>query len=76
MVKKIKWTHASVRDRVDIYRYWLDRNKSDLYSEKLELLFNETANLIAKFPHAGTETNVPNLRIKVVKQFMMVIFKS
>lgn len=69
MVKKIEWTYASVRDRVDIYRYWEDRNKSDFYSEKLELLFNEAANLIAQFPHAGTETNVPNLRIKVVKQF-------
>ncbi len=49
MVKKIEWTHAAVRDRVDIYRYWLHHNKSDLYSEKLELLFNEAAKLIANF---------------------------
>ncbi|MEJ1242501.1 hypothetical protein WBG78_30410 [Chryseolinea sp. T2] len=47
MAKKIEWTAASLRDRVGIYRYWLERNKSDSYSEKLELLFDEAAELIA-----------------------------
>lgn len=69
MAKKVEWTEASLRDRVDIYRYWLDRNKSDSYSEKLEVLFNEAANLIGQFSQAGTETNVPYLRIKIVKHF-------
>ena len=69
MAKKVEWTHTSLIDRVNIYRYWLNRNKSDSYSEKLEVLFNEAANLIAQFPEAGTETDFPNLRIKVVKHF-------
>ena len=69
MAKKIEWTEASLRDRVDIYRYWLERNKSDSYSEKLELLFDEAAELIAQFPEAGRETDFPNLRIKVIKHF-------
>ena len=69
MAKKIEWTEASLRDRVNIYRYWLERNKSDSFSEKLELLFEEAAELIAQFPEAGRETDFPRLRIKVIKHF-------
>lgn len=71
MAKKIEWTEASLRDRFDIYRYWSERNKSDSYSERLELLFDEAAELIAQFPETGRETDFPNLRIKVIKHFKL-----
>ena len=53
MAKEVEWTETSLKDRVDIYRYWLDRNQSESYSEKLEILFNEAAALIARFPQTG-----------------------
>jgi plasmid stabilization system protein ParE len=71
MAKKIEWTETSLRDRQNIYRYWSDRNKSGAYSEKLEVLFNEAAKLISQFPEPGTETDFPELRIKVVKHYKL-----
>ena len=45
MVKEIKWTTRSIIDRANIYKYWLERNESEAYSEKLEELFEKSATL-------------------------------
>jgi toxin YoeB len=69
MAKKIKWTTRSLFDRTNIYRYWLNRNKSNEYSEKLESLFERSANVIANFPQIGTETKYRDVFAKVVKDY-------
>ena len=69
MVKKVIWTETSVKDRFQIYQFWLTNNKSNLYSEKLERFFNESANLIARFPEIGTKTDFPDIRVKVIRDF-------
>jgi toxin YoeB len=69
MAKKIEWTQTSIEDRFRIYNFWIDNNRSDSYSEKLEILFNEAAKLISEFPEIGTETDYPNLRVKVVRSY-------
>lgn len=71
MVKKIEWTQTSIQDRFKIYQFWIERNKSDSYSIKLELLFNEASKLIAEFPEIGTETDFPDLRVKVIKSYKL-----
>jgi plasmid stabilization system protein ParE len=74
MAKKIEWTESSLRDRVSIYQFGLDRNKSEIYSQKLETLFKEAANLISQFPEVGIETDFPELRIKVIRQYKLFYF--
>ncbi len=69
MAKRVKWTTRSLHDRVDIYRYWLERNKADRYSEKLEELFEKSAELISSFPKIGTPTDYRNVYLKVVKDY-------
>ena len=69
MAKKIEWTQTSIEDRFRIYNFWIDNNRSDSYSEKLEILFNEAAKLISEFPEIGTETDYPDLRVKVVRSY-------
>ena len=71
MAKKIEWTQTSIQDRFTIYHFWIDNNKSDSYSKKLEILFNEAAKLISEFPEIGTETDYPNLRVKVIKSYKL-----
>jgi plasmid stabilization system protein ParE len=71
MAKKIEWTLTSIQDRLRIYHYWIDNNKSESYSNKLEILFNEAAKLISEFPEIGTETDYPDLRVKVVKSYKL-----
>lgn len=71
MAKEIEWTLTSLQDRFKIYFYWIDHNKSDIYSKKLEILFNEAGKIISEFPEIGTETDHPNLRVKVVKNYKL-----
>jgi plasmid stabilization system protein ParE len=72
MAKKIVWTQTSIRDRFKIYEFWLNKNKSDLYSEKLEKLFTEAAKLLAEFPEIGTQTDFNDVRVKVIRDYKML----
>lgn len=69
MAKKIRWTNSSIIDRTNIYKYWLERNQSDSFPEKLEQLFEKSAELISEFPNIGTRTNYKNVHSKVVRNY-------
>ena len=69
MAKKIRWTTRSIVDRTNIYRYWLERNQSDIYPNKLEQLFEKSAVIISNFPSIGTPTNYRNVYSKVVRDY-------
>jgi toxin YoeB len=69
MAKKIKWTRIAIIDRTKIYQYWLERNQSDTYPEKLEQLFEKSAETIAKFPNIGITTNYRNVLSKIVRDY-------
>ena len=69
MAKKVRWTTRSITDRTNIYRYWLERNQSDSYPEKLEQLFEKSAELISNFPNIGTQTDYRNVYSKVVRDY-------
>jgi hypothetical protein len=49
----------------------MSHNDSETYSKKLEILFNEAAKLISQFPEIGTETDYPDLRVKVVRSYKL-----
>ncbi|MBV6642404.1 MAG: type II toxin-antitoxin system RelE/ParE family toxin [Cyclobacteriaceae bacterium] len=69
MAKEIRWTTRSIIDRTNIYKYWFERNQSEVYPEKLEQLFEKSAELIANFPKIGTQTNFRNVYSKVVRDY-------
>jgi len=71
MARKIEWTKTSIQDRFAIYKFWVEKNKSDSYSKKLEILFNEAAKLVSEFPEIGTETDLPGLRVKVIRSYKL-----
>ena len=71
MAKKIEWTLTSIQDRIQIYQFWNEKNKSNLYSEKLENLFKEAAKLLSEFPEIGTQTDFPDLKVKVVRNYKL-----
>jgi plasmid stabilization system protein ParE len=71
MVKEIVWTETSVRDRLKIYEFWLEHNKSPVYSNKLENLFNESAKLLAQFSQIGIATDYLDVRIKLVRNYKL-----
>src|SRR5258706_6533865 len=75
MAKEIVWTETAVRDRLRIYQFWLSHNQSQIYSDKLEKLFNESAKLIAEFPEIGANTDSKDVRVKVVGNYKL-FYKS
>ncbi len=71
MAKKVVWTQTAIQDRVKIYQYLANKNKSNLYSEKLERLFDEGAKLLSEFPEIGTQTDFQNIRVKVIRTYKL-----
>ena len=72
MAKKIVWSSKAQRDRKEILSYWNERNKSTLYSRKLNFLFNDATDSISKFPNIGKLTGYNNTRVKIVRDYLMV----
>ena len=71
MAKKIIWTQTAIQDRVRIYQYWSQKNKSNLFSEKLERLFNEAAVLLSEFSEIGMQTDFQDIRVKVIRNYKL-----
>ena len=72
MAGKIEWTKQALKDRFQILSYWIRRNRSNSYSFKLNDLFVANVQLLAKYPKIGKKTIKPDVRIKVVKNYLLV----
>lgn len=72
MVKQIVWSRIAQADRKRILQYRNERNKSKLYSRKLNRLFKEAVKLIAEYPEIGKPTDNRNARIKIVRDYLII----
>jgi addiction module RelE/StbE family toxin len=72
MVRKIVWSRKSQEDKKDIFLYWNERNKSKLYSKKLNKLFIAAVEFVAEFPLVGKKSNIENVRMKVVRDYLII----
>jgi addiction module RelE/StbE family toxin len=71
MAKQIIWTYRAQQDRIEILRYWRNRNKSTVYSKNLNLLFKKAILLIAVHPNIGRSTNMAGVRVKLVRDYLI-----
>lgn len=69
MVKKVKWSRLAYNDRKQILKFWIDHNKSTSYSIRLNLIFENTTELISKHPKIGKLTDIQDVRIKIIKDY-------
>lgn len=72
MARKIVWSRESQNDKKDIFTYWNDRNKSKFYSRKLNKLFIAAVEFVAEFPLVGKKSNIENVRMKVVRDYLII----
>ncbi len=72
MAKKIIWSLNAQRDRKNILLYWNKRNKSNRYSIKLNKLFTDAIKIVSKYPGIGKLTDKENIRIKIVKDYLII----
>ncbi len=69
MAKPIIWSFRAQQDRKAILEYWIMHNQSNLYSKKLNQIFEDTAELVSRHPNIGKKTDVPEVRIKIIKDY-------
>jgi toxin YoeB len=71
MARQIVWTFQAQDDRKEIFKYWNSRNKSTLYSKKLNRLFKDSLEMVRKKPLIGKRTSKPNVRAKIIRDYMI-----
>lgn len=69
MSRKIDWSPRAVQEWVEILDYWINRNKSNSYSLKLDELFFIKFQIIANSPDTGIPTDFPDVRIKILRDY-------
>jgi plasmid stabilization system protein ParE len=72
MVRKIKWTVEAINDKKEILGYWIFRNKSKIYSIKLNIYLKEVVKLLSDYSFSGHLTHRKNVRIKLAKHYLII----
>jgi plasmid stabilization system protein ParE len=69
--KKIIWTEKANFERQEILEYWMKRNKSTIYSVKLNKLFIGTIKHLSRNPMIGRKTDFENVCVKLVRNYLI-----
>jgi plasmid stabilization system protein ParE len=72
MAFQIVWTEKANIERQHILQFWVDHNKSKTFSLKLNKLFISSIREIAKRPSIGRKTEFDNVRIKIVREYLVL----
>lgn len=72
MVTRLVWTIEARNSRKNIFEYWNNRNKSKVYSNKLNLLFNENLKIVANLPEFGKPTFQEDIKFIIVSHFDII----
>ncbi|HNP17502.1 MAG TPA: hypothetical protein PKL31_03620 [Fulvivirga sp.] len=75
MARKIIWTPLALEKRYQILGFWIEHNKPNSYSIKLNNLFKDAVKMRAQHPNIGRPTDIPNVRVKIVRDYWCSIFK-
>jgi plasmid stabilization system protein ParE len=73
MVKhKIKWSIEARLDLIDILEYYIIRNKSTLYSKKLNSKISSSIKFIIKNPLIGLQTQMVSVRAFITGDYQII----
>lgn len=76
MAKEIIWSLKAQDNRKQILEYYRIRNKSSSYSKRLNQLFKEVVSLIAEYPQIGKPSDQSKVRIKIVREYLIIYEES
>lgn len=71
MARQIIWTVSAQTERREILDYWVKRNKSKTYSIKLNKLIITALKEISKSPFIGRKTEIEDVRVKIVRDYLI-----
>jgi|SRR5690554_606526 len=69
--RKIVWTERAEWERKDILEYWINRNKSKTFSLKLNKIIREEIVNLAINPEIGRLTEVKNVRLQIIRDYLL-----
>jgi toxin YoeB len=72
MARQIIWTERAQKERIEIFTFWNNHNQSSAYSKKLNDLIKQSLKLISKHPFIGKPTNKENIRVKILKNYLII----
>lgn len=71
MAKQIVWTNKAKKELMEILEYWMDRNKSNTFSKKLNKLIENQLLLISQYPEIGRKTDIKDVKVKVIHKYLL-----
>lgn len=72
MVRQVIWAERAQQERIAIFTYWNIRNESFIFSRKLNELIKDSLKLISKHPLIGQLTRKKNVRVKVLRDYLII----
>jgi plasmid stabilization system protein ParE len=69
---KIDWSIEARMDLIDILEYYNKRNKSSLYSKKLNSKINRSTKLITKNPLIGLQSEIESVRALITGDYQII----
>jgi plasmid stabilization system protein ParE len=69
---KIEWSVEARLDLIDILEYYLERNKSVVYSNKLNSKIKRSLKLIAQNPLIGIKSEIESVRALITGDYQII----
>ena len=69
--RKIIWSKRARIKRYEILSYYIDRNKSNTYSIKLNHRINKELQLLTEYPNLGIKTDIMGVRGLIIENFIL-----
>lgn len=67
--KPVIWSLRAQKSRLEILKYWVERNGTPTYSESLLEQFMNVTQSIQKNPQQGKPTNYGKIRMRTVRKY-------
>lgn len=71
MAYRIVWSQRAQSERQEILEFWVKHNGSPRFSIRLQGIFKEVVKSIKVHPEAGRITDIPNVRIRLVREYQI-----
>lgn len=71
MARQVIWTISAQNERREILAYSIKRNQSKTFSIKLNKLITTALKDVSKSPFIGRKTEIPDVRVKTVREYLI-----
>ena len=72
MAKRVIWSKRAKQDKREILKYWLQRNKSNVYPKKLNNLLKAAIKSLAESHMPRKKTDDKSAFVKIVRDYLII----